>query len=564
MGVRVRRCTAGLAFAAAVCGCGTKPAKPPAGGPPAVAPDVQARRDRFVRRTISADETQLADGDRKAVAHLVRAAALVDAIFQRQAWQGYPELAPQVQALAGPDVAAAKEYFAIMMGPWDRLRGFEPFIGSAPHPAGAGLYPEDVTAGELERWLATHPADRKALTSPVTVIRRSGADLVAVPYAREYRDLLEPAAAELDAAARTVTSPTLRTFLSQRARAFVTDDYFESDAAWMDVDSPLEVAIGPYETYEDGLLGAKAAFEAFVCVARAADSAQLARYRSELPYLERRLPIPDDRKSTLRGSESPILVADEIVTGGDARCGVQTLAFNLPNDERVRAAKGSKKVLLRNVMQAKYDAVLTPVAARTLVPGEAGNVSFNSYFHHVLFHELAHGLGPGRISADGRATEVRAELRELYGPIEEAKADVLGVWALAVLQNRELVAPDILEPLPWTYLAGLLRAARFGASDAHGLAAVIEFNHLLEGGAIEVTKDGRFRPVLPMFAAGVKALAHDLLMVEADGSHEAARALVKKYGTAPPALAKALRALDDVPVDIEPVFAAVGVAPRGD
>ncbi len=549
-----------IAVAVALCGCGAAPTKESAAGPPKIAPDVQARREQFVRRPISVDMSGLAQGDRTAVAHLVRASALVDAIFQRQAWQGYPAFAPRVKALAGPDAQAAREYFAIMMGPWDRLKAFEPFIGSERHPAGAGFYPEDMSAKELERWLADHPGDRKAFASPVTVIRRSATGLAAVPYSREYRDLLEPAAEELRAAARTATSPTLRTYLLARADAFLSDDYYESDMAWMDLDSPLEVVIGPYETYEDGLLGAKAAFEAFVCVEQARDSEQLARYKKELPFLETRLPIPDERKNTRRGAASPIRVADEIVTGGDARRGVQTLAFNLPNDERVREAKGSKKVLLKNMMRAKYDAILTPVAARTLVHAEVGNVSFESYFHHVLFHELSHGLGPGRITVAGRATDVRAELKELYAPIEEAKADVLGVYTLAVLQNKQVVAPEILVPLPWTYLAGLFRAARFGTADAHGLGVAIQASYLLEKGAIEVTGDGRFRPVLATFAGGIKALAHDLLMIEAEGSYAGAQEMVRKYGTVPPAMAKALRSLTDVPVDVEPVFAVEGAA----
>ncbi len=248
----------------------------------------------------------------------------------------------------------------------------------------------------------------------------------------------------------------------------------------MDLDSPLEVVIGPYETYEDGLFGYKAAFEAFVCVEQPGDSAQLAKYKKELPFLESRLPIPDEFKNTKRGSDSPIRVADELITGGDARRGVQTLAFNLPNDERVREAKGSKKVLLKNMMRAKYDAVLRPVAARVLAPDEGTRLDFDSYFHHILFHELSHGLGPGRIKVGGRDTEVRLELKELYPAVEEAKADVLGVYSLAVLANKGVVPVAVVETLPWTYVAGLFRAARFGVSEAHGLGVVIQANYLLD------------------------------------------------------------------------------------
>ncbi|MGD1147736.1 MAG: peptidase [Thermoanaerobaculaceae bacterium] len=551
----VRKCAARCLVLMAIWGCGAKPSTGTPDGPLKVAPDIQARRTQFVRETLAADTAGLAASDRKAIEHLVRAAKLVDSIFQRQVWQGNPEFAARVQSLAGPDAEAAKDYYRIMMGPWDRLKDSEPFLGSAKHPAGAGFYPEDMTKGELETWLAAHPDDRKAFSSPVTVIRRRGHDLVAVPYAHEYGDLLQQAAAELKAAAETSTAPSLRKFLTLRADAFLSDDYYASDLAWMDLDSPVEVAIGPYETYEDGLFGYKAAFEAFICVEQPKDSERLALYTKELPFLESRLPIPDEHKNTKRGSESPIRVVDEILTGGDALRGVQTLAFNLPNDERVREAKGSKKVLLKNMMHAKYDAILTAVAARALAADEVANLSFEAYFHHVLFHELSHGLGPGRIRVGGRDTEARLELKELYGAIEEAKADVLGVYTLAVLANKRTVPLSVVQPLPWTYLAGLFRAARFGAADAHGLGVVIEANYLLEKGAIEVTPAGRFKPVLVKFGAGIKSLAHDLLMLEAEGSYTGAQELVKTYGTVKPAMAKVLDSLRDVPVDVEPVFA---------
>jgi hypothetical protein len=305
-------------------------------------------------------------------------------------------------------------------------------------------------------------------------------------------------------------------------------------------------------------MGTKAAFEAFVCIEQKADSEQLARFKTQLPFLESRLPIPNEYKNTKRGSESPIRVVDEMITGGDAVRGVQTSAFNLPNDERVREAKGSKDVLLKNMIRAKYDAVLTAVASSTLAEEDVVNLTFESYFHHILFHELSHGLGPGRITVGGRQTEVRQELKELYGPIEEAKADVLGVYTLAVLTNKKVVPITVVAPLPWTYLAGLFRAARFGTGDAHGLAVVIEVNYLLSKGAFEVTRAGRFRPVLTKFAGGIRDLAHDLLMIEAEGSYAGAKELVRKYGSVQPAMAKVLDSLRNVPVDVEPVFAVGG------
>ena len=552
----VRVCVATCFAVVAICVWGAEPAAGASAEALKVASDVKARRAQFVPQTLSADTRGLSAGDLTAVNHLVRAAKLIDAIFQRQAFPGYSAFAQRVETLVGPDAQAAKDYFRIMMGPWDRLKRFEPFLANAPHPAGAGFYPEDMTKDEFERWLSSHPGDRKEFTSPVTVIRRRGSDLVAVPYAQEYHDLLAQGAAELRAAADATGTPSLKRFLNLRAEGFLSNDYYASDLAWMDLDGPIEAVIGPYETYEDGLLGYKAAFEAFICVEQPADSKELAKFKQQLPFLESRLPIPDEHKNTKRGGQSPIRVANEVITGGDALRGVQTFAFNLPNDERVVEAKGSKTVLLKNMMRAKYDAVLTAVASRTLPDIEVPNLTFDAYFHHVLFHELSHGLGPGRITVGGRETEVRLELKELYGAIEEAKADVLGVYTLAVLGPPKGPVPvTVVAPLPWTYVADLFRAARFGVGEAHGLGVVIQINYLLAKGAIDVTPEGRFRPVIVRFAAGIRALAHDLLMIEAQGSYRGAEELVRNYGTVKPAMANVLESLRDVPVDVEPIFA---------
>jgi len=520
-----------------------------------VAPDMVARRAQFVQQTLSADISQLSSGDRLALAHLVEAARAVDEIFRLQAYDGNPALAEKVAALKGPDAEAARDYYRIMYGPWDRLSDVrEPFLGEVPRPPGASFYPADLSPGEFEAWVAAHPEDKEAFTSLFTVIRRDGDRLVAVPYSEAYRPLLERASAELRAAAGATDNASLKRFLELRADAFLVDDYYQSDVAWMDLDSAIEVVIGPYETYEDTLFGYKAAFEAFVCVAQPEDSARLAVYKSELPFLEGNLPIPDVHKNLERGSESPIRVADEVFTAGDSRAGVQTLAFNLPNDERVREAKGSKKVMLKNMMEAKYEAILRPVAERVLPVGAADRLDFDSYFHFILFHELAHGLGPGRLVIDGRSTEVRLELKELYSAIEEAKADVLGVYNLYALADRGVVPQAVVEPLPWTYTAGLFRGARFGTTEAHGLGVVLQTNFLLDKGALRVTEDGRFEPVVEGFREAVGELAGELLMVQALGSYDGSRALVERYGQLRPEMAQLLEELRSIPVDVDPVY----------
>lgn len=528
-------------------------------GPLTVVPDIAARRAQLVVQELPVDLASLTPADREALRHLVAAARVMDELFALQAWAGNPAFAPRVAALSGPLARPAQEYYRIMGGPWDRLKENEPFLGTASRPPGAGFYPEDLTKDELERWIEANPDARAALTSTFSIVVREDGKLVARPYSEAYGELLERAARSLEAAAEATANESLKRFLRLRAAAFRSNDYFESDMAWMDLDSAIEVVIGPYETYEDSLMGAKAAFEAFVCVAQPADSERLTVFKKWLSYLESNLPIPDVHRNRSRGGESPIRVVDLVLSAGDARRGVQTLAFNLPNDERVREAKGSKNVLLKNMMHAKYEAMLVPIAGRVLPVESAPEVDFDSYFHFILFHELSHGLGPGRIEVNGRQTEVRSELKELYPAIEEAKADVLSVWALGRLAGEGVVPVSIVQALPWSYVAGLFRTARFGTTSAHGLGVVIQTNYLIEKGGILIDKDGRFAPELTKpkaFSGALKALATELLLIQAEGSYEKAQDLVKRYGTVRPEMTRLLASLRELPVDVDPVFAA--------
>ena len=524
-----------------------------------VVSDIAQRRTQFVETSVTADVSHLSDGDRDALSHLVAAAREVDDIFRMQAWAGNPGFAVEVSSYDGTDGEAVRDYYRIMYGPWDRLAHHEPFLGDRLHPAGAGFYPEDLTTEEFEAWLANHPDDRGAFTSLHTVLRRDGDGLVAVPYSEAYRDRLARAVVELRAAAAATDNESLRRFLELRADAFLTDDYYASDMAWMELDSAIEVVIGPYETYEDQLFGYKAAFEAFICVAQPEDSARLEVFKSELPFLERNLPIPDEHKNFDRGSESPIRVVDELFTAGDTRAGVQTIAFNLPNDERVREVKGSKKVLLKNVMRAKYDGILTPIAGRVLPAGNADEISFEAFYQFTLHHELSHGIGPGKITIDGRDTEVRLELKNLYSAFEEAKADVLGVYDIYALVERGVMASEILDSLPWTYTAGMFRTTRFGVAEAHGLGMVLQANYLLEKGAVVLTEEGRFRPVSELFEETFRDLARELLMIQAVGDYDGAVGFVERYGTVPPQMAVAIVGLEDLPVDIDPTYPLEGL-----
>ena len=520
-----------------------------ASGP--IVEDIETRLADYAATEIGTDLAKLPPAERKALDKLVEAAKIMHGIFQQQATPCHDAIRTRLQNSDAATAVAALKYFDINCGPWDRRHHHEPFFGPWQHPDGANFYPLDLT--DAEKALIEDPAN--GLNGLFTMVRRdeTGA-LRAVPYSEFFADELAAAAALLREAAALTGHQSLRAFLEARADAFLSDDYYESDMLWMDVDSPVEVTIGPYETYEDGIFGFKACFEAFVTVTDPEESARLARFKEELPWLENSLPIPDAYKNPNRGSESPIRVVDEVYTGGDTRAGVQTLAFNLPNDERVREAKGSKKVMLRNMMDAKFARILTPIAERVLTADQLDALGAESFFLHTLLHEMSHGLGPGRIVIDGRETEVRLELKDIYSTIEEAKADAMGEWAIFKLQDKGYFPESIRRQQAVTYLAGLFRSVRFGIGEAHGAANAIQFNYLLEKGAIKV-EDGRFRVDVAVFPDAVESLVHEICVLQAEGDYETGKRMVDKYAIMPEVMAQALQRLDGVPVDILPMYA---------
>ncbi len=537
-----------------VAGCTSTPEEAPF----TFVDDIEARVAQFQPQELGADLSQLSAGDRKALDLLIEASDVIQEVFEMQAWANRPELDAQVAAYSGPHADAVKAYYEIMLGPWDRLKADEPWLGDAHHPEGAGYYPEDITVEEFEAWIEANPDDGPPFRSLHTVIRRQGDRLIALPYSEAYGVQIRKAAKLLEQAAEATDDPTLEKYLALRAEDLLRDGYYESDMAWMDLAGDLEVVFGPYETYEDKLFGYKAAFESFLCVADPEQSAALDLYKAELPWLEMALPIPDEYKNPNRGSESPIRVANEVYTAGDTRAAVQTIAFNLPNDERVREAKGSKKVLLKNVIDAKYEAILVPIAERIMLPEHVARVEREAYFDFVLHHELSHGLGPGKLVIDGRETEVRLELKELYSALEEAKADVLGMYDIYMLIDKGVLPAEKGENLSWTVVPGLFRSARFGVTEAHGLGVVCQFNFLAEKGALSISEDGMFAPVEEKWRDAIRDLAHELLMLQANADYDAAAAWIAKYGTVSPAMQKAFDAMVDVPVDIRPVFTIKG------
>jgi hypothetical protein len=523
-----------------------------------IAPDVGERLARFEPTEIGADLSGLSASQKEVLDHLIAASREMNAIFLRQAWTGNPEMREALASSDDPLAPQALDYFDISFGPWDRLDE-SAFVGTAARPEGAGFYPDDMTKEEFEAWLEANPADREAFRSLYTVIRRDGDRLVAVPYSEAFAEWLGPAAEHLRAAAAATESESLRDYLTKVAIAFAADDYYDSDVAWMDLDSRVEVTIGPYETYEDRMFGYKASFESFVTVADPEQSAALARYKSLLPDMERNLPIPEEHKNPNRGSESPIRVVDEVFTAGDTRAGVQTIAFNLPNDERVREAKGSNKVLLRNVMDAKFQSILVPIANVVLAPEQAGMVDAESFFNEVLFHELSHGLGPGRIFLDGRETEVRLELKELYSPMEEAKADVMGVYNILYLMDRGLYPGKDRKALLATYVAGLFRATRFGVAEAHGRGAALQFHYLLEKGGVAADESRGIVTVdFEAMEPAIRGLVRDLCLLQAMGDYAGTREMLDSLGVLTPAMEIPLGRMEDIPVDIRPVYPAAG------
>jgi hypothetical protein len=529
-----------------------------------VAPDVAARLAQLPRTTIDYDRSLLNDEDRAVVAKLIDASKLIDELYWRQVAAENPKLREELakQASMSPIDRAAYDLFIANKGRWDRIKSDEPFIapfgGAGKKPEGAGMYPADMTKEEFERYVTAHPDQKDALQGLFTVVKREGDKLVTVPYATEYRDFLLPAAQRLREAAALTSDAHLKDYLNKRADAFLSDDYRESDFAWMDLSGPIEVVIGPYEVYEDEMFNYKAAYESFVCVVDKPESEKLAAYAHALPAMERNLPEPEEYKNPNRGSESPIKVVQELYTAGDARRGVQTAAFNLPNDEFVREKKGSKKVLLKNVINAKYRQSGQPISLRVLDESQQSLVNFDAFFNQILFHELSHGLGPGIITLNGERVDSRIPLKNLYSTIEETKADVLGLWNIAYAQNNNLLTGFNEQQLYATYAAIMFRSLRFGVGEAHGRGTALQWNWLREKGAIVPSSNGRFRVDFDKFREAVKSLSTELLTIEATGDFNRANALLTKYGVTNAEIDAVNARLNDIPIDITPVFPAAG------
>jgi hypothetical protein len=511
---------------------------------------------KFVPTELKYDPSTLDEREKLVVEKLYLASKIMDEIFLEQVYSKNDQIKEDLVKSNTEEAKLQLELFNIMFGPFDRLEHDAPFIGTEKKPLGANFYPEDMTKEEFENWIKANPKDENAFTSEFTVIRRNDGKLVAIPYSVFWKDKLTEASKLLKEAAENADNPSLKKYLNSRADAFLSNDYYQSDMDWMDVkDNTIEIVIGPYEVYEDELFNYKASFESFLTIKDSEESKKLDVFKKYLRDMEIHLPIPDKYKNFERGSESPLAVVNEIFTAGDTKAGVQTLAFNLPNDERVRKAKGSKKVMLKNVAHAKYDKLLIPIAKIVLDPDQLQYVTFNSFFTHTLMHEMSHGIGPGFIKVDGRNTEVRKELKETYATLEECKADILGMYN-NVFMIEKGVFPESFEKETYaTFLAGIFRSVRFGINEAHGGGNAIIYNYLLEKGGYEYNPETQKVKVnFGKVGLALRDLANLILMIQAKGDYQGAKDLIAKYVVNSPSMATLRDKLSSLPVDIKPVY----------
>ena len=547
--------------------CSGAPSAPAASTPPAAAgpataasgelATLQRSTARFAPTDLSADLSALSAGDRTALKHLVQAAQVMDAIFLEQVWAGNETRLYELLRDESDLGRARLHAFVVNKGPWTRLDHNSAFLTGVPDkPPAANFYPAGATKEEVEQWIAGLPAaDRARATGFFTTIRR-GPDgrLVAVPYSLEYQGGLAIAAMHLREAAKATGDPTLKAFLEARADAFVSNDYYASDVKWMELSSAIEPTIGPYEVYEDEWFNYKAAFEAFITVKDEAESAQLQKFSAALQDIENNLPIDPSLRNPKLGALSPIAVVNTVFSSGDANRGVQTAAYNLPNDERVIREKGSKRVMLKNNQQAKFDKVLVPTSRIALSKADQGRVAFDAFFTHILMHELMHGLGPHDVTVAGRASTVRQELKDTYSTIEEAKADISGLFALQFLVDKGQLPKQFEQTMYTTFLASAFRSIRFGITEAHGRGQAIQLNYLLDQGGFRQEADGTFSVDPAKIRDGVTALTREIMSLQAEGSYAKAKAMIDTLGVVRPPVKALLDKLSDVPVDIEPRF----------
>ena len=513
---------------------------------------------RFAPTDLAADISKLAPADREVLAKLIEASKIIDAVFLGQVASGNVPMLLDLTRDQTAEGRARLHYFRLNKGPWSRLDDDQPFVLGAPEkPQNAAFYPADATKAEVEKWITALPEDERAsATGFFSVLKREadGRGFRVVPYNIEYQDALLRAASLLRDAAQVATEPTLKRFLTARAEAFLTNDYYASDVAWMELKGAIEPTIGPYEVYEDGWFNYKAAFESFITILDEAESAKLQKFSGELQDIENHLPIDPKYRNPGLGALAPIVVVNEIFCAGDADHGVQTAAFNLPNDERVVREKGTKRVMLKNVQDAKFAKTLVPISKVVLSAADRKDLSFEAFFTHILVHELMHGLGPHNINVNGHATTVRQEMKEAGSALEEAKADIASLFAIQHMIDKGVLPKTLERPLYTTYLTSAFRTIRFGLNEAHGQGQAMQLNYLLDAGAFIAKPDGTFSVNPAKIKEGVTSLTREFMTIQAEGNYAQAKAMQTRLGVIRPEVQRALDKMQTIPIDIEPRF----------
>lgn len=521
--------------------------------------ELQRMTARFVPVDIGVDASKLPANERLALGKVIAAAKLCDALFLEQS---SPMNVTWLRELTRDESAVGRarlHYFRLNAGPWSALDEHRPFVPAVgPKPLQGNFYPADATRDEVEKWIGSlSEADKATATGFFTTIRRlPNGSLTAVPYNIEYQGELVVMARLLREAAAATAQPTLKAYLEKRAQAFLSNDYYDSDVAWMELAASIEPTIGPYEVYVDDWFNYKAAFEAFIALTDEGETGKLKAFSGRLQELEDHLPIDPQYRRPKLGGYSPIRVVNLAFASGDGNHDVQTAAYNLPNDERVVAAKGSKRVLMRNVQQAKFDHVLVPIGNRVLGESDRHLVAFEPFFTHILMHELMHGLGPQTIRVNGRDTTVRQELKELNGQLEEAKADISGLWALQYQMDHGMLDKAQEAAMYTTFLASSFRTLRFGLTESHAKGMALQFNWLRDAGAFVLHDNGTYSVDVPKAKEAVAALTHEIMTIQATGDYARAKAFLAKMVVVRPEVARVLEQLRDVPVDIEPHYTA--------
>ncbi len=503
----------------------------------------------FVRLTT--DLSALSENERRMIPLLIEAAGRMNDAFWIQA---YGDKEALLSSVTDPD---ARRFVEINYGPWDRLANNAPFIdGIGPKPAGANFYPKDITKAEFESYIAANPGKGEALKSLYTMVRRGRGEgsLQTIPYHQFFSAQTGFAALKLKEAARLADDPGLKRYLELRAHALRTDDYQPSDLAWLDMkNNTIDVVIGPIETYEDQLFGYKASFEAYVLVKDKQWSRRLSKYAALLPDLQRGLPVPEEYRREMPGTESDLNAYDVVYYAGDCNAGSKTIAINLPNDEEVQLRKGTRRLQLKNTMRAKYDKILVPIAGVLIAPEQRKHITFDAFFGNTMFHEVAHGLGIKRL-VKGKGT-VRKALREQASALEEGKADILGLYMVTRLFEQGVLTDGTVMDNYVTFLAGIFRSIRFGASSAHGRANMMRFNFFEKMGAFSRdSATGVYRADFDRMQAAMTVLSAKILKLQGDGDYDGVKSLMAELGTISPQLQADLDRLSQAGIPVDIVF----------